>query len=110
MLSAESFMTLWFLMVWLLMAAYALLLVSSWNRLRQRHPEKWEELGRPGVWNVNPKVLFSSRRFLWSPEVLALGDEVLSQRAKLSRLLAGASALLFLAFAAFIVWAVLQSQ
>ncbi len=45
------------------------------SRLRTRHPQTWEELGRPGLFHSNPGNVLAVLRFLWRRDYLALGDE-----------------------------------
>jgi hypothetical protein len=60
------------------------LLQMSFGRLRQSHVDVWRGLGEPHILG-DVRTTYPARKFVWSKECRALGDEVLTRRAVLSQ-------------------------
>ena len=73
---------------WLVLAALLVTLARLLERLRSRHPEVWEELGRPALLHRRGVgVSAGLTRFYWSRRVAALGDPTLWRWVQLLRAL-----------------------
>ena len=86
-----AFVGCW-LAIMALLACYQALLHSSFNRLRDYHPDVWKRLGEPRVLDLS--TFYPARKFLWSKEVLSLDDDVLTHRSRLAYYFGMAGAIL----------------
>jgi hypothetical protein len=93
---------------WLTVCALLLMclvfLQLSFNRLRSSHRETWRVLGEPHVLG-DFRAFYPARKFLWSKQCLALGDELLARRARFSYYLGMGGAVLGLSLAMALVCA-----
>jgi hypothetical protein len=87
----------------LFMGGYLFNLNRAWRRLQMFHPGTWEELGRPGFYNIDPGAVFGSRKFLWSDKCVSLGDAVLLRHARLARICVIVSVTMFVLFAGLFI-------
>jgi len=73
---------------WLVLAALLVTLARLLERLRSRHPEVWEELGRPALLpRRGVGVSAGLTRFYWSRRAAALSDPTLWRWVQLLRAL-----------------------
>ena len=93
----------WFMAAALAIVGYLVSLNRAWRRLQLAHPSLWEELGRPGLFNINPRVVLGTRKYLWSPKCGELNDAELSRQARRARIFAVTGVAMFVAFAAFAI-------
>jgi hypothetical protein len=99
----ESLLNLLFLVIWLLVMGHIILMYRAWRHLQLNHPTAWSALGSPSVFNLDPGIIFSAKKFLWSPERKALNDEKLNTLCSWSKLFGYSGGFFFMAFSLFIL-------
>ncbi len=69
------------LLTCVLLLAYVAYLHLSFGRLRDSHNATWQGLGKPHVFSLNGAT-YPARKFLWSKQCQALGDQLLVRHAR----------------------------
>ena len=92
----ERLLLMWWLLVIAVLAAYQYSIYAALERLRHRHPQKWQDLGQPHAFSANG-AFYPARKFLWSQGCANLGDETLVRLARRSRRFGQTGAMLGLA-------------
>jgi len=97
----------WFLSIWTIGVVSVFFTYRAVTQLNYAHKDVWASLGLSEDWSfTDSRVVSRARSFIWSKKCLDVGDAKLTQLRRLSFVTALTSAVLFLAFSGFVVWAV----